>query len=202
MGSKWISKDLFAKHLEERQKQKDQTTPKFNRSEKVWANLKAGTQDDPIVYEGRFLPDPNKKLVAKFFYHFWKSGDKWFSTLCPKTYDFGTFCPFCSVVSSLYNGTSEDKKLAREMKRKERFVANFFITEDPRDKQAKDEASKVTGKVRLYELPGKINEKLQAEEDEKEGLREGAWDPSAEGHNFILKVKTTKPDAEKKTFPD
>jgi hypothetical protein len=105
-------------------------------------------------------------------------------------------------VSTLYNGTAEDKKLAREMKRKERFVSNFYVIDDPRDKQAKDDAGKVNGKVRLYEFPTKINEKLSAEEDEKEGLREAVYDPGDEGHNFIIKVKLTKPDENKRTFPD
>jgi len=193
---------MFAKHLENREKEKVQQTPRMNRSDKVWTALQAGTQDEPIVYEGRFLPDKNGTLSKKFFYHMWRSGDKWYNMLCPKTHEFGNWCPVCNTVSMLYNGTPEDKKTARELRRKERFAANFYITEDPRDKNANDDNSKSAGKVKIYELPGKINEKLVAEEDEKEGLREAAWDPTENGHNFIIKVKTTKPDADKRTFPD
>lgn len=202
MGSKWISKDLFSKHLEEREKEKENRAPRMNRSDKVWPSLKAGTQDDAMVYEGRFLPDPNGILSKRYYYHMWRSGDKWYSMLCPKTHNFGNWCPTCGVVSTLYNGTVEDKKLAREMKRKERFAANFHITVDPRDAQARDEESKMIGKTRIYEFPSKIDEKLKAEEDEKEGLQEAVWDPGEDGHNFILKVKTTKPDANKNTYPD
>lgn len=200
--SKWISKDLFNKHLEEREKEKLEKIPRFNRSEIVWPSLKPGTQDEPTVYEGRFLPDPEGLLIKKYYYHMWKSGDKYISLLCPKTHGFGNFCPVCSVVSSLYNGTAEDKKIAREMKRKERYVSNFYIVDDPRDKNVKEEENKMSGKVRLYEFPSKINEKLIAEEDEKEGLRERVWDAGEDGHNFFIKIKLTKPDENKRQFPD
>jgi len=88
------------------------------------------------------------------------------------------------------------------MKRKERFVANWYVVDDPRDKKATKEDDKASGKVFIYAFPSKVEEKLKAEEDEKNGLGPAVFDPGEDGYNFILKVKSTKPDANNKTFPD
>jgi hypothetical protein len=200
--SKWIKKELFEKHLEEREKEKSQQQPKMIRSEKVWPSPKPGTTDEPETYQVRFLPDPKGKLMKKYYYHLWRSGDKWFNVLCPKTHEFSNWCPICSAVSALYNGSEEDKKIARDMKRKERFVANIYVVDDPRDKNAKDDASKMNKKVRLYEFPSKVAEKIEQENDPKEGLQEAVWDAGAEGHDFIIKIKLTKPDGNKNQFPE
>jgi len=200
--SRWIKKELFEKHLEEREKEKSQQQPKMIRSEKVWPSPKPGTTEEPETYQVRFLPDPKGKLMKKYYYHLWRSGDKWINVLCPKTHDFSNWCPICSTVSALYNGSEEDKKIARDMKRKERFVANIYIVDDPRDKNAKDESSKMGGKVRLYEFPSKVAEKLEQENDPKEGLQEAAWDAGIDGHDFIIKIKLTKPDGNKNQFPE
>jgi hypothetical protein len=200
--SKWLNKDLFNKYTEERKSQ-TANRPAFTRSEVVWTNPKAGTQDIAEVYEGRLLSDPNGVFVKRYHFHMWKVGDKYTSALCPKTENFSNWCPLCAVVSVLYNGTAEDKALAKLMKRKERYVANFYITKDPRDNTAKEEKDKNIGKVKLYELPGKVEEKIMKELDDKsEGFQEAIFDPGKDGHNLIIEVKLTKPDAQKNTYPD
>jgi hypothetical protein len=201
--SKWINKELFSKYTEEKEKETTEKSSTMRRSEFVWQSPQAGTSEKAKVYEGRFLPDKNGRFTKKYFYHMWKSGDKWNFYLCPKTHDIGTFCPVCSVVSSLYTGTTEDKQTAFKMKRKERHVGNFYIVDDPRDKETDDATKHVNGKVKLYEFPSKLESKVKNEIlDTKEGLGLDIFDPGEDGHNIIIKIKSTKPDAKGNTYPD
>jgi hypothetical protein len=139
--SKWINKDLFDSFQKEKIEEKDTSNTGFMRSNLVWDTPEKGTTENAKVYEGRFLPPPKgTKFYMRYFYHFWKSGDTWKYVQCTKTPDnFKTFCPICSVVSKLYNGTKDDKKQGYLLKRKERNVANFFIVKDGRDDDRDDE---------------------------------------------------------------
>jgi hypothetical protein len=203
MASKWINQKLFSAYTEEKTKETTEKASFVKRSEFVWASPQAGTSEKAKVYEGRFLPDPKGKFTKKYYYHMWKSGDKWIFYLCPKTHSMDKFCPVCTVVSSLYTGTADDKKVAFKMKRKERHVGNFYIVDDPRDKEIDDEAKKSSGKVKLYEFPSKLESKLKNEIlDKKEGLGYAIFDPGSDGHNIIIKIKSTKPDAKGNTYPD
>jgi len=129
-------------------------------------------------------------------------GDKWAFSICPKTYSFDNYCPFCSATSKLYQGTAADKKVAYNYKRKDKFVGNFFITSDPRDVEAEKE-DKVEKTIKLYEFPAKVEIKLKEEvTDTKNGYGYKIFDPGEDGHNFILKVLATKKDANGKVWPD
>lgn len=201
--SKWINKKLFESYVAEKEKEVSEKPNFMKRSDFVWQSPTAGTVDKPKVYEGRLLPDPKSKFTMKYHYHMWKSGDKWMFYLCPKTYGMDKFCPICSVVSSLYSGTADDKKTAFKMKRKERYVSNFYIVSDPRDKEIDDDNKKSSGKVKLYEFPAKLESKIKNETlDKKEGLGDAIFDPGDEGHNIIIKIKSTKPNERGETFPD
>jgi len=198
--SSWIDKDLFAKFVEEKSREKEQTAGP-RRTEIVWPTPERGTPDRPKIYEGRFLPDPKGNFYKKYYYHMFYSGEKWNFVLCSKTWNFDNYCPWCSVTSKLYMGNNEDKKRAAEYKRKEKFVSNFYIIDDPRDAERNDE-EKVNGTVKIYEFPGKVESKLKAEiTDTKHGIGPGIFDPGEDGYNFILKVKSTKPK-DGKTWPD
>lgn len=201
-ASKWISKSLFENYVNEKQ-QETVEKPAMRRSDFVWASPQAGTYDKAKVYSGRFLPDQKGHFTKKYFYHMWKSGDKWIFHLCPKTHGMDKFCPVCSVVNSLYTGTKDDKVVATKMKRKERHVGNFYIVDDPRDKDIDDDAKKSNGKVKLYEFPSKLESKLKNEVlDKKEGLGYAIFDPGAEGYNIVIKIKSTKQDAKGNSYPD
>lgn len=201
--SKWINKDLFSSYVEEKQNEISEKTNTLRRMDYVWQSPQAGTADKPKVYEGRFIPDKKGKFTKKYMYHMWKSGDKWIFFMCPKTHGMDKFCPICAIVSSLYTGTAEDKQLAFRMKRKERHVGNFYVVDDPRDKEQDDENRKATGKVKLYEFPSKLESKLKNEIlDKKEGLGYAIFDPGSEGHNIIIKIRSTKPDGKGNTYPD
>lgn len=201
--SKWIKKDLFDTFQKEKIEEKDNSSGGgFIRSNLVWDTPEKGTIEQAKIYEGRFLPDPKGEFYKRYYYHFWQSGETWKFVLCPKTNDFKEYCPFCSSVSKLYNGTEQDKKQAYLLKRKDKFVGNFFIVKDPRDAE-KDDENKVVGKVRLYEFPAKVEQKLKNEiTDREEGYGREIFDPSEEGRNFILKVLSTKKQEDGRTWPD
>lgn len=200
--SKWINVDLFQDFQKEKIKEKDEPTGGFMRSELLWPNPEKGTVDNAKIYEGRFVPDPKGQFYKKYYYHFWQSGETWKFVLCPKTHDFKDYCPFCSAVSKLYNGTKQDKAQGYLLKRKERFVGNFYVAKDPRDAD-RDEEKKVVGKVKLYEFPSQVEKKLKNEvTDRDEGYGYEIFDPSENGRNIILKVLSTKPDQNKKQWPD
>ena len=132
----------------------------------------------------------------------WQTGDKWIFALCTKTHDFKNYCPFCSANNKLYNGTSDDKKQAYQIKRKERFVSNWYISKDPRD-QDKEAENKVEGKVKLYEFPSKIEQKLKKEiTDRKRGYGYQVFDPSKDGRDMIIEVLSTKKDDKGNQYPD
>lgn len=200
--SKWIDKELFDEFQKEKIEEKDNDSG--NRSALLWPTPEKGTVDNPKVYEGRFIPDPNGKFYKRFYYHMWQAGDEsWIFVLCPKSHDFKSYCPFCSVTSKLYaSGTSSDKAQGYQIKRKEKFVGNWYVVKDPRDADKEDE-SKMSGKVRLYEFPGKVEQKLKKEiTDKKEGYGLSIFDPSEDGRNFIIRVFSTKKDDRGKTWPD
>jgi len=200
--SKWINKDLFNKFQEGKKNEIDTQPKGLRRSDLVWRTPEKGTPERAKVYEGRFLQDKNGNFYKKFYYHMFQSGESWVFILCNKTFNFENFCPFCTSTSRLYTGSAADKKMAVNYKRKEKFVGNFYIVDDPRDADA-DEDYKVGGNVRLYEFPGKVEMKLKEEiTDTKNGLGLYIFDPSDEGYNFILKVLSTKRDKNNKIWPD
>lgn len=202
--SKWINKDLFKEFAEEKKNETQPTSggPLF---EKKWKALEKGPSSDPKTYEVRFLPDVKNGFYKKIHYHMWKVGEKYVYYVCPKTDDFNNPCPICSAVNKLFAGSEDDKKIARNMKRKEKYVSNVFVAYDPRDagKDASDE-SKSEGKILLYEFPSKIEQKLAEEiKDSKNGLGHSIFDPSSEGYNFIIKVGTQSGGGEnKQSFPE
>ena len=203
MASKWISKNLFENYVEEKQKEVSEKPNTMRRMDYVWPSPPMGTELKPKMYQGRFLPDQRGKFTKKYYYHMWKSGEKWIFYLCPKTHGMDKFCPICTVVNSLYTGTADDKKMAFKMKRKERHVGNFYVVDDPRDKEIDDDTKKSSGKVKIYEFPSKLESKLKNEIlDKKEGLGFAIFDPGSEGHNIVIKIKATKQDAKGNTYPD
>ncbi len=201
--SKWIKKDLFESFQKEKIEEKDTSNSgSYVRSELVWDTPEKGTVESPKVYEGRFLPDPEGEFYKRYYFHFWKSGENWKYVFCPKTHDYKSFCPICSAVSKLYNGTKDDKQQAYQLKKKEKNVANFFIVKDNRDDE-KDEENKVVGKVKLYEFPGKVEQKVKKEiTNRDEGYGMEIFDPGPEGRNFIINVLSTKPQDGGRTWPD
>ena len=201
--SKWIDKELFDDFQKEKIEEKDNSGG-VQRGQNLWPTPQKGSVENPKVYEGRLIPDPKGKFYKRYYYHMWQAGDEsWIFVLCPKTHDFKNYCPFCSVTSKLYaGGTSSDKAQGYNIKRKEKFVGNWYVVKDPRDED-KEADSKMAGKVKLYEFPGKVEQKIKKEiTDKKEGYGLSIFDPGEDGRNFIIRVLSTKKDDKGKTWPD
>jgi hypothetical protein len=136
-----------------------------------------------------------------------KSTEKWTFVLCPKTFDFSNYCPFCAATSKLYLGTKTDKSVGYQIKRKTKYCVNAYIVKDPRD-QDKIEEERSEGKVLIYEFPGKVESKIKSEINDTEyGCGMHIFDPGEDGFEFILKVGATKPIQDEgpnkgKTFPE
>lgn len=202
--SKWINDDLFGDFQKQKKKEKEQPRQSggVRRSELVWETPAKGTETVAKTYVGRFLPDPKGMFYKEYFYHMYRAGDKWIFVICPKTENFENYCPFCSVTSKLYMGTAADKKMAYTYKRKNKYVGNFFIVDDPRDAD-RDAENKVNGTVKLYEFPAKVEMKLKEEiTDSENGLGASIFDPGQDGYNFLLKILATKRDANGDQWPD
>jgi hypothetical protein len=199
--SKWINKDLFSKFQDQKKEEKEAPRSTVRRSDFVWPTPDKGTDTDPKVYKLRFLPDPNGNFYKMYYYHMYKSGEKWVFTICPKTDGFDNYCPLCSITSKLYMGSQADKRLANNYKRKKKFVGNTMIVNDPRDSE-REEDKKVNGLVKLYEFPQKVEMKLKEEITDPEGLGVQIFDPGKDGFDFVLKVLATKRDESGNSWPD
>lgn len=200
--SKWINKDLFNKFVEQKKNEKDKPSGGLRRSELAWKNPERGTVDKAKVYTGRFLPDPKGQFYKKYYYHMFQIGDQWAFFLCPKTYHFEDYCPWCSISSKLWTGTKADKSAAYNYKRKEKFVANWYVINDPRDAEVEDD-EKVSSTVKMYEFPSKVESKLKEQiTDTTNGLGPLIFTPDKEGFDFIIKVTSTKKDRNGKVWPD
>ena len=202
--SKWINKDLFSEYVKEKEEDAQSSAQTdSNRMACVWRNPDRGSENSPNIYEGRLVPDPVGKFTRKYYYHMFRSGEKWIFVLCQKTFDFSDWCPFCSITQKLYKGSDSDKFMASQYKRKQKHVTNFYIVDDPRDEKIEDVNNRSMGKVKIYEFPDKVESKITQEIfDKKHGAGVSIFDPGEEGYNFIIKVKSTKADKDKRVFPD
>lgn len=203
--SKWINKDLFNKMAKEKKAEaSDEKKNAQFRRDIVWPTPEKGTVERANTYVGRFLVDKSGEMFyKKYFFHFFSVGEKFFSHLCPKTHDMNNFCLTCAVNQALWKSQSDnDKREARRYKRNQKFVANWFIVDDPRDTN-RDAEDKMNGTVKLWEFPKVIESKVKNEiVDDNEGLKEAIFDPSKNGYNFIVKVKSKPPDPYGQVWPD
>jgi hypothetical protein len=192
---KWINDEVFDTWLKKREEEK----AAFSYDDS-WVPKERGTTTDPKVYEGRFLLDTAGIGYKKFFYHMFQDGESWKFVMCPKTFDFNAFCPYCFSAMKLYQGSESDKKLAGKYKRKTKYCANFYVSTDPRDKDADEEGELYSKKVWIYEFGVKIEGKIDAElKKGADNLGKAIFDPGPDGHNFIIKVKSTGGDVD---YPD
>jgi hypothetical protein len=127
----------------------------------------------------------------------------WTFVLCPKTHGMDKYCPLCASIMRLYKGSAEDKRMAKEYKRKSKHCGNFYVVKDPRDADANSEDEKVQGKVLVYEFPDKVEVKVKREiNDEEYGQGLNIFDQGEDGVDFLLSVGATKPDSEGKIYHD
>lgn len=81
----------------------------------------------------RLIPDVNdiSKTMYHYFSHGWKSlaTGQFVSTVCPTTA--GDRCPICEERVRLYRGDDEDKENAKLLGRKEQWLVNVYVVDDP-----------------------------------------------------------------------
>lgn len=200
MSSRFINFDDFDKFEKKLVNQKAPEPKSF--APKWDTKTMKGTAENPNTYEFRYLPEASKSFYKSYFYHMKSINDKWNYMICPKTFDAEAYCPICAAVQKLYKGTSDDKLLAKDWKRKQRYAANVLIIDDPRDASQNDVEKKVVGKVLMFEFPGEIEKVLRGEiEDKKRGIGYLTFDPGDEGYNFVLKVGAKPGDKPGSTWP-
>lgn len=200
--SKWLNKKKFKEWDE--QKSNEQEENNENQSfYKKWINPKMGSYGKPKEYEFRLLPNLDGGGYKGYFYHMFQVGENWKFFLCPKTNGMDCYCPWCQITQILYKGNASDKKKAGDYRRKQKFVSNVYILNDPRDADESDDERKVSGTVRLYEFPPTVEKMFKKEiTDKKNGYGQSIFDPEEKGVNFVLAIEAKKPDANSKVWPD
>lgn len=133
----------------------------------------------------RFLPAQSDESLpyVKQYNHGFKVGNKWFINNCPTT--IGLPSPAVEHCNELWDtGLESDKKIARERKRKLRYIANVLVIKDPKNPENE-------GKVFKFGFGAKIFEKLMAVINPPEEYGEESIDPFSffDGCNVKLKVR-------------
>jgi hypothetical protein len=201
--SKWINKEKANLFIKKKKTEENDVKDSFvgGNFAKKYPNPEKGTQTKAKEYKIRFIPDPEGEFYLEYFYHFVTVGEKSRYILCEKTFGNEKFCPLCAATNKLYKGNSDDKAKAGDIRKKQRFVGNIYVVDDPRD-SSQDDDDKLNGSVRLYEFPSTVELKVKDEiKDEEEGRGIEVFDPE-NGYDFIVKVFSKPPDKRGKIWPD
>ena len=139
----------------------------------------------------RFLPETNGEdiLWAKYYRHEFKGQNGWIMDNCPTSIT-GQKCPVCEANSILWNeGGDENEKLARDRKRKLKYISNILVVKDAANPENE-------GKVFLYQYGKMIHDMIEAKINppEPEFKGEAQKEPVdvfdfLEGCNFRLRMK-------------
>lgn len=158
-----------------------------------------------VTYILRFLPamkDSNPTdFYQKEYYHSFPGQDgKWLWVTCPWTYG-DKKCPLCRIVSKLYASPErEDRRMANALKRKQRWLSNVYVVDDPRDPKV-DKERRTGGKVKILGFSFQVERKVRAASDTNSatGIGSKIIDPE-NGFDFYLKVVEKKTDGA--TYPN
>lgn len=131
----------------------------------------------------RFLPAPDGEDIpmVRVFSHGFQGKGGWFIENCPTT--LGRKCPVCEANNELWNsGIEDNKKVARDRKRKLSYISNILVVSDPTNRDNE-------GKIFLFKYGKKIFDKLQeamnpSDPDEPKFNPFDFWN----GANFKLKA--------------
>jgi len=199
--SKWLDKSKFNEWEEKKVNEKEKEP--INSFYPKLTNPPMGPNGKPREYEFRLLPDLDGTGYKTYFYHMFKVGESWEFFACPKTHGLDEYCPWCAISGILYKGNASDKAKAKEYSRKQKYVSNIYVVNDPRDAEESDPKKKVNGTVRLYEFPSTVEKKFKAElTNKKSGYGQAIFDPEKDGVNFQLIIEAKKPDPDGKVWPD
>lgn len=144
-------KSLLSKLAEEVKK----TNTKSGADERFW-KLSVDAKTSIGYAKIRFLPAPKGEEIpwARLFAHGFKTeSGNWFIESCPTTLA-DRPCPVCKSNNKLWNsGIESDKNIARDRKRKQSYISNILVVDDPAHPEN-------NGKVFLYKYGPKIHQKI------------------------------------------
>ncbi len=153
----------------------------YQKDERLWSLERDKSGNGMAVI--RFLPAPEGEdfPMVRVFSHGFQGKGGWFIENCPTTH--GRKCPVCEANNELWNsGIEDNKKIARDHKRKLSYISNILVVSDPSNRENE-------GKVFLYKYGKKIFDKLQdamnpSDADEAKINPFDFW----QGANFKLKA--------------
>jgi hypothetical protein len=126
----------------------------YQKDERFWSLERDKSGNGMAVI--RFLPasDGEEIPMVRLFSHGFQGKGGWFIENCPTTHS-GRKCPVCEANNELWNsGIEDNKKIARDRKRKLSYISNILVISDPANRENE-------GKVFLYKYGKKIFDKLQ-----------------------------------------
>ena len=131
---------------------------------------------------------PNVKNIADTTYHYYSHGwqslatGQFISCVCPITT--GQRCPICEERIRLYRGDDDDKKNAKLLGRKEQWLINVFVVDDPSTKENTN-----TVKILRYgkQLDKVIKDATEGIDKDEFGVR--IFDLSESGCNLRITVE-------------
>jgi len=193
MASKWKNKFNWQDIKNDIEKEKESKTKSYKDDRFFVPNWKMAIEKKKF-YTFRFLPDPEGTPYTHYYSHSFKyantdgSGKKWYINNCISTFGWDPKCPICAKNSEYYDSAYEsDKEIAKQRKRKQHWVSNILIVNDPFEPEN-------NGKVFLYKFGYRIfkkidNQMFPSETDlEDQDFQEFMPYDLFEGADFKLKI--------------
>jgi hypothetical protein len=177
------NRNNFTRLAEELEKTQSPQSNSSSQDDRMWKPTIDKTGNSYAVI--RFLPPTEGEDLpwVRVFNHGFKGPGGWLIDNCPTT--IGKPCPVCESNGELWGtGSQDNQNLARDRKRKLKYIANIYVVKDPAN-------SDNDGKVFLYSFGKKIFDKLNdimrpQFEDEEPINPFDFWN----GANFKLKYRT------------
>lgn len=138
-------------------------------------------------YIVRLIPNVNdiSKTIYHYFSHGWKSlaTGQFVSCVCPTT--FGERCPICEERVRLYRGDDEDKANARLLGRKEQWLVNAYVVDDPNNRAENN------GTVKIIRYGKQLDKIIRdaTEGVDKDDFGARVFDLTEEGCNLRISVE-------------
>lgn len=165
-------------------------TKGYQQDIRFW-NPEQPDSDKATTYKIRPLPIVTKKIYpepeVQFNYHQFQSpiSGKWVTEQCPTTIK--QPCPICDYAWKMWNSGEEiDKKEAKQLLPKQRWVTNILVVKEPNETRKDNE-----GKVFMYKYGKKLHDKFQdaVYPEENSGKESILFYAPEDGYDFLLVAK-------------
>jgi len=192
--SKWKNKFNWEKIKGDIEKEKESKQRNYNDDRLFKPDWKAAIEKNKF-YTFRFLPDQDGTPFSHYYHHAFSypdsdgTGKKWYFNNCISTFGWDPKCPICAKNSEYYNSAFEsDKKMAEIRGRKQSWVSNILMINDPINPEN-------NGEIFLYKYGYKIYQKIEKQMFPSEvDLEDDDFEAFVPfdlfgGANFKLKIK-------------